>query len=92
MVIDDFLRKHYCNIYLNYNTLSVDKKYLPKAREQAKFSKEHFNIELMNTKLQEIFNKHVPKPTQHMSLKLPKLNMAPKSAPAIKLPKLKKVE
>ncbi len=68
------------------------KKYLPKAREQAKFSKEHFNIELMNTKLQEIFNKHVPKPTQHMSLKLPKLNMAPKSAPAIKLPKLKKVE
>ena len=29
MVIDDFLRKHYCNIYLNYNTLSVDKKYLP---------------------------------------------------------------
>ena len=29
LVIDDFLKKHHCNIYLNYNIYKVDKKYLP---------------------------------------------------------------
>ena len=29
-VIDDFQRKHYCNIYLNYNTFKINKKLLPK--------------------------------------------------------------
>lgn len=72
------------------------KKHLPAARQQAKYSIENFSMEKMTDGLKALFEKYVPKPTEQVKLKLPKLNMKPlkdeNNTSKIKLPKLKKVE
>ena len=53
-------------------------------------------MEKMTDDLKALFEKYVPKPTEQVKLKLPKLNMKPQkegnNTSKIKLPKLKKVE
>ena len=68
------------------------KKYLPAAREQAKFVNKNFNLELMDEKFKEIFDKYTPTPVEDVKINLPKLNMVGNKQGGIKLPKLKRME
>ena len=68
------------------------KKYLPQAREQAKFTNKNFNLDLMGEKLKGIFDTFTPTPAEQVKVNLPKLKMAGNKMEGIKLPKLKKVE
>jgi N-glycosylase/DNA lyase len=66
------------DVFKNY------KNYLPKAKQQAKLSRESFSISAMNKKVQEFMNRNV---AEEVELSLPKSNTN-----RIELPKLKKIE
>ena len=55
------------------------------AKRQATFIKKNFSLEVMSTKLQELFDQYIPEFPKQVELKLPQLKK-------IELPKLKKVE
>ena len=71
------------------------KSFIPKAREQAKYSKDNFSFDKMKTKLDEIFTANIPDFPKQVKLELPKLSSTGESKelklPKLELPKLSKV-
>jgi len=66
------------------------KKYLPKAKEQMKYTNSTFTLDKMALKFIDLVDRGLSDIPQEISLKLPKLKKVEK--PTLKLPKLKKVE
>jgi len=65
------------------------KSYLEKSRKQPQYIKTTFSMDKMTEKFSEILDTKVAQP---VSITLPNLNVKTKSAPKLKLPKLKKVD
>ena len=66
------------------------KKYLPKAKQQMRYTNSTFTLDKMANKFVELVDEGLSKTPQEVAIKLPKLKKV--ETPKLKLPKLKKVE
>ena len=83
-----WFQPHAQEIFRSYKEIIDNYKiWKEKAKRQGYFSRTNFSFEKMKKKIEDILSENIKVP-EHIALNLPKLK---KSAPKVKLPKLKKV-
>ena len=79
------IHQYFFDVFNNY------KSYKLKAKQQLKYSKAKFSFGKMKELVDNVLIANLPKFTEQVSLKLPKLKKAKPELPKLQLPKLKKV-